>query len=555
MVTNTLESLTRRSPAASPASPNAPGAPGAPGAVGAATPAAPRTIVPPPRRRWATRLLLPTAILAATAALLAFAARDALFAATSVEVVRVIAKPVEVTGEADAGGAGAIVAQAPGWVEPDPYPLFVSALTGGIVREVLVLEGQPVAKKDVVARLVDDDAKLALRRAEAEVARRKAQFDAAQTEWANPVSRQRMVAVASAMIEETKAELHTADAMIVEQKAKLAETQAGYDRIRNLGAGAASALDIEQAKFKVQAQAAAVESATRQRAVAAAKQARAEAEHVAAKRELELRIAERKELDTASAELADAEAALEEAKLRLARMEVVSAFDGLVMTRIAGPGTRVMLEGGDADASHIVHLYDPKHLQVRADVPLGDAAKVGVGQRAQVVVDVLPDRIFSAKVTRVVHQADIGKNTLQVKVAIENPTADLKPEMLARVKFFALSRRESNDAVKRTELRVFVPNDALGSNPAPAPGGESAVWLVDGATARARRQLVRLGAAADGWTQVVSGLNPGDVLIVRPPASLREGSRVRTAEAAPASSPAGPFQTQPKVGSPHDKHR
>ncbi len=514
---------------------------------------APRTVVPPPRRRWATRLLLPVAILGATAAILAFAARDALFAATSVDVVRVIAKPVEITGDADSPAGGAIVAQAPGWVEPDPYPLYVSALTPGIVKDVLVLEGQRVSKTSVVARLVDDDAKLALLRAEAERDRRKAQLAAAQTEWDNPVARKRMVAVAAAMIDETKAELNTVEAMIVEQKAKLAETQAGYDRIRKLGSGAASELDIEQAKFKVEAQRAAVESATKQRAVAEAKQARAAAELAAAQRDLELRILERKELDTARAELADAEAALKEAQLRLTRMEIVSPFDGLVMTRIAAPGSRVMLEGGDADASHIVHLYDPKHLQVRADVPLGDASKVGVGQRAQVVVDVLPDRVFSGKITRVVHQADIGKNTLQVKVAIEDPTADLKPEMLARVKFFALPRGEKNEAVKRTELRVFVPNNALGANP--APGTESAVWLVDGGSSRAKRQLVRLSTVAGGWTQIASGLNPGDVLIVQPPATLREGDRVKINEIVPQSPPAAADAANTKPGGKHDEHK
>ena len=68
-----------------------------------------------------------------------------------------------------------------------------------------------------------------------------------------------------------------------------------------------------------------------------------------------------------------------------------------------------------------MRLYDPKRLQVRVDVPLADAAKVRVGQQAKVVVGVLPDRTFDGEVTRVVHEADIQRNTLQVKVAHHRP--------------------------------------------------------------------------------------------------------------------------------------
>ena len=34
--------------------------------------------------------------------------------------------------------------QAPGWIEPDPFPTAVTALADGVVARVLVLEGQSV---------------------------------------------------------------------------------------------------------------------------------------------------------------------------------------------------------------------------------------------------------------------------------------------------------------------------------------------------------------------------------------------------------------------------
>ncbi len=86
-------------------------------------------------------------------------------------------------------------------------------------------------------------------------------------------------------------------------------------------------------------------------------------------------------------------------------------------------------------------------------MPLADAAKVGVGQKAKIVVDVLPDEEFTGHLSRIVHKADIEKNTLQVKVAIDNPSPQLKPEMLARIKFMGSGPQDANS----TALRIFVP--------------------------------------------------------------------------------------------------
>jgi hypothetical protein len=91
----------------------------------------------------------------------------------------------------------------------------------------------------------------------------------------------------------------------------------------------------------------------------------------------------------------------------------------------------------DPHSNHVVHLYDPAHLQVRVDVPLAEASRVGIGHKARIVVEVLPDRVFQGEVTRIVNEADLQKNTLQVKVRILDPVPELKPEMLARAQFLA----------------------------------------------------------------------------------------------------------------------
>ena len=150
-----------------------------------------------------------------------------------------------------------------------------------------------------------------------------------------------------------------------------------------------------------------------------------------------------------------------------------------------------------------------------------DAAGAGVGQKAEIVPDVLPDRTFSGVVTRIVHEADIQKNTLQVKVAIEDPAPELKPEMLARVRFISPRREVTGQTA--TE-RVFAPVQAVGAE----AGKTVTVWVADLSSNVARRREVTLGAVTLGeLIEVSSGLNAGDRIIISPTDDLADGQRIR----------------------------
>ena len=91
--------------------------------------------IPLPPRRWKTRLLLPAAILSILAGLFLYSTWDVLLPATAVRVAPVIVKSI--AGETP----GSVTVQAPGWIEPDPHPHVVPALTPGVVEALLVLEG------------------------------------------------------------------------------------------------------------------------------------------------------------------------------------------------------------------------------------------------------------------------------------------------------------------------------------------------------------------------------------------------------------------------------
>lgn len=494
--------------------------------------------VPMPRRRWKTRVVLPGVILLATAGTLLLAAGSTLWPATAVRVVPVVAK-------AGSQAAGKVVVQAPGWVEADPFPTAVSALTDGIVAEVLVLEGQPVEAGQVVARLIDADAKLSLAKAEAAVQEAasaliaaEADLKAAEREWENPIELTRKRAASEAALAEKRAELARWPAELAAEEALAAFKEAEYLRTKPLyESDSASAIELVRAQKEYENQKATADSTRAKKPIIEAQIAAMEAEVVASRENLRLRIGDTKVLEAARAEVARAKAALavaeatrDEARLRLERTNVRSPAAGMVMTRLVEPGSKLMLDSNEMRSAQVMRLYDPRKLQVRVDVPLADAAKVGVGQAAEVVVDVLPERVFKGRVTRIVNEADVQKNTLQVKVAIEDPVSDIKPEMLARARFLAGAAAGSEGQGQR----LLLPESVLIRH----AGGHIMVWLADQARNVAVPRTVTVGGTtSDGWVEIETGVQPGDRVIADPSENLKDGGRIRIIGEAAADAP------------------
>ncbi|MEM6505852.1 MAG: efflux RND transporter periplasmic adaptor subunit [Planctomycetota bacterium] len=489
------------------------------------------TAVPPPKRRWLTRFLLPLAVLLATAALILYAARDVIRPATEVSTTRAVAVAATSNDTSQtpsvSQSSSTVVAQAPGWVEPDPYPIYASGLANGVVESVHVLEGETVKADQLLVKLVAEDAQLVLEQAKAQLAMAEATLAAAETELAEPVALKRAEAVARSQVDAEQAALNRLDAEIARDQARLDELNAAYERLAKLGKQSVSELNVEEAKYRAKSQQAVVEATRQRRPELEAALATAKAEHAATKRDLELKTQLTRMRDEALAARDAAKSAVREAELRLQRMTIASPIDGVVMARLVGPGSKVMLDMDSPHSAHTIHLYNPEQLQVRVDVPLADAARVGLGQRAEIVVDVLPDVSFEGRVTRLVHQADIAKNTVQFKVAITEPSPLLKPDMLARVKFYSGEGSVS-----------LSPASSSASPSSPVAIKQSAiveredgrfVWWISPLDQRIEKRGVTLGQPrGDGTVVITNGLNPGDLVVDDPAPGLQDNQRVRS---------------------------
>ncbi len=354
-----------------------------------------------------------------------------------------------------------------------------------------VLEGEAVKEGDLLATLIDDDARLNLQEAKQK-----------------HLSMEKRIVAHCAGLEIVAAEIAAAQRKIEALASVLDEARDNYSRISQLSEGAVSKQQLVQARLATE------------RELAMLAEARAEIPRLETQR---VQIGAEKE--TMSSTLSELSTAQERAQLNLDRTQIKASMDGIVLRLHAAPGKKRMLDMDDPFSAVIVELYDPNQLQARIDVPLNEAAALSAGQSVELVSELLPDRTFEGTVTRISGQADLQRNTLQAKVAITSPDLRLRPEMLVRAKFFALNYKRNGENANGSaaqgssaRLSIYVPEKALVS--------DSKVWVVSPDNTAESRTVTLGTETRDGHRLVIEGLRSGESVILPPHADLEDGTRI-----------------------------
>lgn len=404
--------------------------------------------------------------------------------------------------DADAGSdatedpfEGEALFQASGWIEADPFPVRATALTDGVVEEVHVLEGESVEEGQILATLVDEDARLAL-------AESRAGLEAAE----------RALAMARAETRAAEAAVSTRSSLVDAARAKLAELEDDARRLLRLGGEAVSTREIRQATLRAETQ----------RSEIAAR----EAERIEAEARLDT---SGEALAMARAERAAARARHDERQLAFERTRVRSPISGVIQRLVAEPGRKTILRMDGVDSATVAVLYRPDRLQARIDVPLEQANRLRKGQPVRLRTNFLPDARFRGEVSRIVGEADLQRNTLQAKVTLLDPDPRLRPEMLCRAEFLAARSGDAESTRKDRpgRGRLYVPTAAL----AERAGEQAEVWVVGPDDGRLALREIRLGPdERDGHREVAEGLRAGERVVLRPDPDLAGGERVTPIE-------------------------
>lgn len=482
-------------------------------------------------RKWMTRYVLPGAIVMGFASLFGWAAQESFMPSHAVTIT-----PVVVT-RAEVQQAGTPLFQAAGWIEPRPTAVIVPALAPGVVDKVFVVEGQQVKQGEPVATLNDVDAKLLLQQAEAslrlyyaDVQNAEATLVASRTALAKPNELKAALADAESMLAEINLTLGNLPYLIAAATNRRQLALDSYNR-KQTAAEALPGRVLREAEGELSAAESALAELQSRGPTLALQAGALDRKRVALAEQLQLMSEPKRAVAGAEAALAAAKARREQAqltvegaKITLDRMTIRAPMAGRVLTVDARPGTRLagMDPASQQSSSVVLSLYDPQMLQVRVDVRLEDVPQVRVGQPATIETAALTAPL-SGIVSWVTTRADIQKNTLQVKVAIDNPPSVITPEMLGQVTFLAPPQESPTEDAEQDRLRLLVPRPLL----VEASSG-SAVWVADTLRGVARLQPVQVGkAGTDQLVEVAAGIDPTMKLIVAGRESIIDGKRIR----------------------------
>lgn len=487
------------------------------------------------RRRLFSRYVFPGCVVLGFLGMLAWAARDRLLAARPVTVVPVVVMRAEVRQ------AGTPLFRAAGWVQPRPVPVLVPALAEGVIEQLLVVEGQDVQAGQVVARLVDTDARLAVEQADfdvrlraAELAGAQAELKAARLRLERPAHLQAPVAEAEAILIAAQDELARLPFAIRTAQAEAQYARQELERKKSAGDAVAGRL-LQQAQSRCDAAISNVEDLQGRSPRLESRVSSLRKRCAALQSQLDLRIDEARQVAETEARVAACQARLQQGhlalttrQLALERMVVKAPASGRVLQLLAGPGSRVTGVGSGRSAeaaggNSVASLYDPAMLQIRTDVRLEDVPRIRPGQLARIETASV-EGMLEGEVLYATSVANVQKNTLEVKVAIRNPTPNVRPEMLAQVTFLAPHDPDAAMKVSEQKERLLAPRSLVQSE------GESTFAWVAEAGDVARRRSVKLGEGSHGdLVEVVDGLQVTDRLIAGGREGLKDGSKIRVA--------------------------
>ena len=238
------------------------------------------------------------------------------------------------------------VAAAPGRIEGSADPVDVGASISGVVEKVLVQQGDKISVGQLLLRISCEEISARLQQ-------RSAEHDAAIALHTKLVNgpRPQEIDIAIAEVKLAEARLAEAQARLVRGRALVKNndiSRAAYDTAERDNHMAESQLDSAQLRLRL------LRAGTRDEELAEAKARMVAAQHLVAVTEAEL-----------------------------AKCEVRSSIDGIVLRKHVSPGELVSV----FYPKPLVTIVELRNYRVRAEVDEHDVARVRVGQKVEVVLN------------------------------------------------------------------------------------------------------------------------------------------------------------------------
>jgi len=355
-----------------------------------------------------------------------------------------------------------------GLVEPKEA-VRVFSKTVGQVKEILIQEGDQVKKDAILMRLDDEQTRL-------QVAQARANLDSAQA------SLERIKAGARPQ------EVSQVEAAVRQAKINLDSAEENYLKMQKLfSEGAISEQQHDQAKNQLEI-------------------ARAQYQSASESYKLITEGASAQDIRAVEAQVRQAQSALELAQSQL--------NNSIIKAPISGSVTSISVKTGELASSAIplLSILDISELSVKTGISEKDIGAVQIGQEADIFVDAFPREKFSGEVASKGVLVDPVSKTMEIKIRIKEPPVVIPPGVFARANIIT---EHNTDA-------LIIPSTALTRK---ADG--LFVFVLENDEQTVKRRAISTGITQGNRVEVLDGLTDNEIVVILGNISLEEGDLVR----------------------------
>lgn len=190
--------------------------------------------------------------------------------------------------------------------------------------------------------------------------------------------------------------------------------------------------------------------------------------------------------------LDQAQAAVTAAQQQVRQCELHAPEDGTITFSNLHTGQHL------TPAVTVMTLLDMRGFTVVIPVPENEVAELHTGDTARLTIPALQVDTLRACITQINVQANALTHTYPVEALVVNPPANMLPGMVGTLR---IDRQVSSAVIIPQQCVMMLPEGA-------------AVWVAN-QYGRAERRLITLGDYQADGVQVLSGLNPGDKVVVK----------------------------------------
>jgi RND family efflux transporter MFP subunit len=187
---------------------------------------------------------------------------------------------------------------------------------------------------------------------------------------------------------------------------------------------------------------------------------------------------------------------------------VVAPCDGVITERLVDAGALVAA-GGSSGTTQLLSMARTDVLRIYVDVPQSDYRNIHNGDKADILLQEFPGKVFTGTVTNLAGSLNSFSRTLQTELRIDNRNHILRPGSYAQVRF----------AFNSADPKVLIPSNATITK-------NDGLYAAVVAGGKVHYQLIGVDRDYGNKVEVGSGLKANDVVLLDAPDNLSEGARV-----------------------------